>query len=336
MKYALLRAPHANAHYDAELGRLTAAEFACIADAMKIDARLQPERMGGLLLLTFEADLNERQQKAIGRISHLLALFSVEGENLRPLMGRQTQGAFGDMPSILKYKGKTNESFTRLMVNLAAFSCADPERFDQKLTLLDPMCGRGTTLYCALGYGYDALGIEPDKKEVQEAVAFIKAYLRNGRCKHSYKQSSVTVNGRAAGPVHAFETAADPEDYKAGKKLSLKFAYGDGGLVEAFYRKQPADLLVADLPYGIQHGNDHNHLGKDTLGMMRRLLPEWKKCLRPGGAMALSFNAYTIKRSDLCAALKDAGFEPVESDWTEGLCHWVEQAILRDVVVARR
>ena len=34
MKYALLRAPHANAHYDAELERLTAAEFACIADGI--------------------------------------------------------------------------------------------------------------------------------------------------------------------------------------------------------------------------------------------------------------------------------------------------------------
>lgn len=334
MKYALLRAPHANARYDAELDRLTAAEFACISDAMHIGARLQEEKIGALPLLTFEAELTERQLAALGQLSHLMALFSVEGGLLRPLMA-QGEKAFWDMPSILKYKGKTNESFTRLMINLAVFSCEDPEHFDQKLTLLDPMCGKGTTLYCGLSCGYDVLGIEPDKKEVAEAVAFVKAYLRTGRYKHSYSQSSVTVNGKAAGPVHSFETAFDAEAYKAGDTLSLKLALGDGGMAEAFYRKTPADILVADLPYGVQHANDKNRVGKDTLGMMKRLLPKWKKFLRPGGALALSFNSYTIKKEDLRAALRDAGFTPVEGGWADDLCHWVEQAIMRDVVIAR-
>ena len=136
--------------------------------------------------------------------------------------------------------------------------------------------------------------------------------------------------------MHSFETAATAEQYKAGETLALKIALGDGALAGEFYKKQPADVIVTDLPYGVQHGNDQNRLGKDTLSMMRRLLPLWKKALRPGGAMALSFNAYTLKRDALLAAVREAGFAPVEAEWANDLCHWVEQAILRDVIVARR
>ena len=47
----------------------------------------------------------------------------------------------------------------------------------------------------------------------------------------------------------------------------------------------------------------------------------------------MSFNTYVTKREDLERLCRLAGFEIVE---TASLEHWVEQAINRDVILARR
>lgn len=335
MKHALLFAPHPNARYDAELKKLCAVELSCIAAGVGIAAPFVFERVGGLPLFTVEAVLTDRQKAALLRASSLLALFTLEGNSLTPLMEGFSRSTFFDMPAILKYKGKTNESFTRLLVNLAVFSAAGAT-FEKRLTVLDPLCGKGTTLFCALSSGYNALGVELDEKEVAEAVNFTKAYLRNGHFKHEYEKSSATVKGRPGGEIHAFATAQNAESYKAGDTQLLKIARGDSGNAPAFFKKTPADVIVADLPYGVQHKNDVSKKGSDTLGMLNRLLPRWKEALKAGGAAALSFNAYTLKKKDVLFALETAGFSPVEEAWAQNLSHWVEQAVLRDVAVARR
>ncbi|MGI6151547.1 MAG: TRM11 family SAM-dependent methyltransferase [Christensenellales bacterium] len=334
MKYALLPAPHPNARYDAELKRLCAKELACIASATGIDAPFVLETVGGLPLFTVQAALTDRQKAALLRASSLLALFSQEGEALTPQMAGFSRSAFFDMPAILKYKGKTNEIFTRFLLNLAVFSTKGAD-FEGQLTVLDPLCGKGTTLFCALSAGYDALGIELDAKEVAEAVSFVKAYLRNGHFRHHYQKSSATVRGRPGGEIHAFETAELAERYKAGDVQLLKFARGDSGNAPFFFKKTPADVIVADLPYGVQHKNDVSKKGSDTLAMLHRLLPRWKEVLKAGGAIALSFNSYTLKKNDVISALEKAGFAPAQEDWANDLTHWVEQAVLRDVAVAR-
>lgn len=333
MKHALLFAPHPNARYDAELKRLCAKELACIAAAAGIAAPFSIETIGGLPLFTVEAELSDRQKAALLRASSLLALFTLAGGSLTPRMEGFSKSAFYDMPAILKYKGKTNETFTRFLLNLAVFARKSGD-FDHKLTVLDPLCGKGTTLFCALSAGYHALGVELDEKEVTEGVNFVKAYLRNGRFKHDYEKSSATVKGKPAGDIHAFETAESAERFKAGDTQFLKFARGDSGNAPHFFKRTPADVVVADLPYGVQHKNDVSKKGADTLAMLHRLLPRWKDAMKPGGAVALSFNSYTLKKKDVLLALEKAGFAPVEEDWADGLSHWVEQAVMRDVAVA--
>ena len=66
---------------------------------------------------------------------------------------------------------------------------------------------------------------------------------------------------------------------------------------------------------------------------MRAALPGWLEVLKPGGALAMSFNTHVTRRAALVRALEAAGFEvaPVPS-----MEHWVEQAISRDVLLARR
>ncbi len=113
---------------------------------MGIAAPFVFETVGGLPLFTVEWALTDRQKAALLRASSLLALFALEGNSLTPLMEGFSRGAFFDMPAILKYKGKTNESFTRLLVNLAVFSAARAA-FEKRLTVLDPLCGKGTTFF---------------------------------------------------------------------------------------------------------------------------------------------------------------------------------------------
>lgn len=85
MKYAVLRASHANSRYDACLDRLTAAECACILRGMGVETELNWDRPGGLPLLTFEGELGEEAACRAGEgCSTLQALFEDDGGMLRP------------------------------------------------------------------------------------------------------------------------------------------------------------------------------------------------------------------------------------------------------------
>jgi len=59
----------------------------------------------------------------------------------------------------------------------------------------------------------------------------------------------------------------------------------------------------------------------------------WFAALKRGGVLAMSFNTYVTRRADLERMCERAGFEIVA---TEPLEHWVEQAVNRDVILARK
>ena len=62
-------------------------------------------------------------------------------------------------------------------VTLAASAFATQER--RALSLLDPLCGRGTTLNQALSYGFHATGVEIDKKDFEAYALFIQRYVKD-------------------------------------------------------------------------------------------------------------------------------------------------------------
>ena len=65
-------------------------------------------------------------------------------------------------------------------------------------------------------------------------------------------------------------------------------------------------------------------------------LPVWRSLLRPGSAMALSWNTRTLSRHELIEALDGAGLEVVDCGDDAGFSHQVDRSIARDVIVARR
>jgi hypothetical protein len=70
--------------------------------------------------------------------------------------------------------------------------------------------------------------------------------------------------------------------------------------------------------------------------LVQRALPDWKAALKPGGAIALSFNAQNLKLERLRALMAAAGLEVLQGGPYDGFAHWVEQAITRDIAVCRK
>lgn len=331
MQYALQLIPHPNTRYMAAQQPLSLAELHVIAKGVGLSVSgARHAELGGLKLILFEAEPDERQMRALGRMSNFLALYEIHGELLRPAMPEAAYEYAYDMGAILKYKGKTNETFTRLLLNLAVFSAGAP--FDGRLKILDPLCGKGTTLFCALAWGYDALGLDADKKAVHEAAKFAKGYLEYNKLKHIYQNGSLTVDGAAGGYRHSFETAPSQEAFKAGERQTLQLIAGDTLKLAVLAKNWTFDALAADLPYGVQHAARSQSPG--ALALLEEALPVWARKLRRGGAMALSFNSYTLRKDKLLAALANAGLSPLTGPPYDTLGHWVEQAVMRDIAVA--
>jgi hypothetical protein len=85
----------------------------------------------------------------------------------------------------------------------------------------------------------------------------------------------------------------------------------------------------------VQHGSrSGGALHRSPLDLLTAALPGWVRVLRPGGAVGIAVNIRTSPRADSLQALADAGLEPLDSEPYRGFEHRVDQAIVRDIVVA--
>lgn len=327
--------PHANIRYREAQVKLGQAELACLLLGLGITAEVAPCTMGGVSFLQFEADaLNEAQLSALSRHSAALLICEQQGELLRPIDKISHDYLTEDLAEVLKYKGKTSAVFTRMMIN-CALTASDFFCTDEVLTVLDPMCGRGTTCFVALQQGMNAVGVDIDNRDLKECADYFERFLQYHRMKHKLDQSSRTVR-RHPVPAAVYTIADTKEHFREGDTRTLSLFLGDTGLTGELCRKTPAHLLVADLPYGVQHAPQDGKRTPSFLQMMKRALPQWRDALRKGGAMALSFNTLTLKKADLVKLLSEAGFTPLTEKPYDDFQHFVEQAVTRDFVVARR
>jgi len=335
-RYALLLAPSANRVYADQAGRLAQVELAAfgtvVSSGISDIASLQ---LGGVHYLGFTASLTPRDVAYLSNLSSAHALFELVGDLLRPVAFAPLARFDSDLITIPKYAGKTNEQFTKLVLNLALLASASaPRMLDGHLTVCDPLCGRGTTLNQALMYGYDAIGVEIDGKDVEAYQLFLKTWLKRKRLKHTAELVPVRRQGRRAARRLEVTLAASKDDHKAGAVQKVTVVQADTTQLDGLLRARCADLLVADLPYGVAHGShDDGGLSRRPLDLLERAVPQWLTLLRPGGALGMSWNLKVAKRELAEDILIANGLTIVPH---ADLSHRVDQGIERDVVVARK
>lgn len=340
--YALLLLPAANRVYADASARLMTAELEVLNRAAlggRISGTTQTT-IGGIPYLTFDADgLSESETAFLANLSSVYGLFRIEGSLLAPQALQRLDRYDDDLITIPKYQGKTNEQFTKLLLNVTLWSSVFAgEMLKRRFAVLDPLCGRGTTLNQALMYGYDATGMDIDKRDFDAYATFVRSYLKRKRLKHQAETSTIRRRKRVLGRRFEVTLAAGKEQYKAGDTQRLDFSNMDTTEARSVYGAGCFDLVVADAPYGVQHGSrtEREGLRRGPLELLKAAAPVWRELLRTGGAAGISWNTLVASREDVVAELRAAGFEVFDDGPYREFEHRVDQAVLRDVVVARK
>ena len=338
-RYLLLITPAANRVFAGQAAELTAAELSACAHGLPI-AEPTTVSVAGIDYVGFDltgpVDPDELA-RLVGGLSSAYALFETvdtgadqDQQLLRPVALIDTDRFGDDLVTIPKYQGKTNEQFTRLLVNVTAAAADRPT--DRPYSLLDPLCGRGTTLSVGLMLGYDVAGVEADQKAVEAYAAFLKTYLRRKRIKHKAELQPVRREGRSLGK----RLVADITPADRGPEQHLTVFTGDTRQTAALYGKRTFDLVVADAPYGVAHQSS----GRGRSGSAAELLGEavgvWAGRLRSGGALGISWNTYRLAREELAEIMVAAGLDPLQGGVYERFAHRVDSSINRDIMIARR
>src|SRR5947209_7962486 len=263
----------------------------------------------------------------LGATSEVYTFFeqigTVQGPLLRPLEPLFTPFVPLEMAETRRYKGKTNELFTRVLLNSALFAGEYCTQYTERLRILDPLAGGGTTLFLALALGYDAFGIELERQDVDTTAVFVRQYLESERI--PYKE--IDERGRRAGRRYQFEIG------QKGNTRILVLAHGDAVQANVHMREVVGGprmhAIVGDLPYGIQHFGEISTL-------LSKALPVWEHLLLPGGTLALAWNATRIERAAMVELVEQYTHLKVRNDvpYTQ-FVHAVDRVIKRrDIVVA--
>ncbi len=334
MQFALLVKSHANARYAQSLQKLAALECECLLSALDVKASVSVERLGGAPFVIVETDaLNDDQWAYLSRHSAVAFAAVRDGEWLRPLPLKPPVYLEPDLSQVLKYKGKTNADFTAMMLHCArsasAFALARTP-----LTVMDPLCGRGTTLFCAVQEGDDAVGVDTDDKALREADVYLQRYLQYHRYKHRREERSLTAPDGGTMKESRFVFANDAAAYKRGETVALRLIRGDTARADVAAGAESCHLIAGDLPYGVQHAPRRKGGVSSLEELLAEALPAYRRALKPGGALALAFNTYTLEKDRLITHIEKAGLTPLTQPPYDDFAHWVEQAVNRDLVIA--
>jgi len=342
-EYALLVQPAANRVYAAASVGLTCAELEVLNRAVLGGAisGLGPATIAGVPYVVFEAgELDSRAVGYLANLSSAFALFARRGALLEPVELSPLDRFDDDLLTIQKYQGKTNEHFTKLLLNVTVLSsAAASQMLDRRLRVLDPLAGRGTTLNQVLMYGWDAAGLDLDEKDFDAYAAFLQTWLKRKRLKHHAEVTRIRRQKQSMGRQLKASVGIDRDSYKAGDALEVTFVHGDTLRAPEFFAAGSFDALVGDLPYGVRHATrpgGPRELHRSPLELVAAAAPGWARLLRPGGAIGLSWNTVVAPREEMLAALAAAGLESLDSGPYREFTHRVDQSITRDIAVARK
>ncbi|YAL82235.1 TRM11 family SAM-dependent methyltransferase [Dermacoccaceae bacterium W4C1] len=339
--YLLLLAPSTNRVFAADAPRLVAAELTDLLDALTDQAiQIEATEVAGVpyLRLDAESELEEKCVRAVSAASGVFAAYALIDEHLlSPLHLPQRSAYPDDLLTIQKYPGKTNEQWTRLLLNVTAAATRRPERLiDQTLTVLDPMCGRGTTLNIALAAGLDVTGIDIDKRDFEHYERFLKTWMRNHRFKHIADVGALRSHGKSLGRRMQVEVATSKEAFMAGEVQRLTYLNADSRNLDGLLAAAQFDVIVTDTPYGVEHGSHGDRLDRSPLQLLEEALPGWVRSLRQGGAVGLSYNRHVAPPEQLADLLSGQGLQIIGEVGEERYRHRVDASIDRDLMVATK
>jgi hypothetical protein len=249
----------------------------------------------------------------------------VQGPLLRPVQPLAPEFVPASMIETRRYRGKTNEMFTTVLLNLALFASDFALQAHDHLRILDPLMGGGTTLFVSLVRGYDAIGIDREKDDFDTTNAFVLQFFKELRVPAKRVEERVKGSGR-----RALFTVGEQ-----GATRLLGLVHGDAYDAPELLVNLPGGArfhaVVADLPYGIQHQGQ-------VIRFLEAALPRWASILLPGGAVAIAWEASGPKRQEAIALVeRHRGLTVVDSSPYDALEHQVDRQIRRrDVLVIRK
>jgi hypothetical protein len=289
---------------------------------------IHPIELGGQDYLQFDLliELDAEQRRTLGMLAMTNAFFvhyerlgQVEGPLLRPIETGFVPALPPELTMTRRYRGKTNEMFTHFLCNVARFSSPLASRSWDTLRVFDPLAGGGTTLFVALVLGASVAGVEHKSKDVESTATYLKQFMRDQGIACNEKKERLKKVGRRWRLVI---------DRKSPQLCIL--AHGDTIDSPTLISGFRPHLIVADLPYGIQHQGELTDL-------LTRALPTWASLLPPSGAMALAWESSRFSRADMIALVESASPLLVLNDPPyDALVHRVDRVIKqRDVLVVR-
>lgn len=289
---------------------------------------IRPIKLGGQDYLQFDLPQEPTKEQAheLGTLATISAFFiyyakvgRTAGPLLRPIETEYKPFLSPELAMARRYRGKTNELFTHFMCNVARFSSALAHRPWETLRIFDPLAGGGTTLLTGLVLGASVAGVEKDTQDVESMVAFIGQYMREQSIPCTAKEERL----KKVGKRWLFKIGLESP------KLCM-VACGDTTQSAQLIAGFRPHLIVADLPYGIQHQGELTDL-------LTNALPVWSSILPPGGTIVLAWESSRFPRADMIALVESLSQLTVLNDPPyDALVHRVDRVIKqRDVLVAR-
>jgi len=337
MKYVILIRPNGNIPFFEELKKMCTHEAMIVFNKLKIEAtEMEVVKIGKADYLQFETKdpIAETLIPYIMKLSFYYSMFEVSSDGMLKPVDQVFEQFFGDDLSVrLKYQGKTNESFTRMLINIALFSTNFCKL--EEINILDPMCGKGTTLFESLIAGYNAFGAEDNKVAISDLSTYFTRYLQEGKYKHQAMHGKAMSGSDILGEVYEVNIFMTKEDAKKKKSKQLKILRGDTLDSNRIFKKNSIHVIATDLPYGVKHiGKNSGNPERDLEALLDKAFEAWYMLLKKGGALAISWNTYTNKRENLVLLLENNGYEVLNEGDYLNFRHRVSQAINRDIIIA--
>jgi len=349
-KYGILLNPgHNRVYFEESSKKLSECELTlALTKAGVVYSNIKDDLIGRISYLTFcvAERLDEKAVRILSRLSFAYAIFEISADSdektvLIPIEKADYVYIDSGISTILKYTGKTNELFTRMMINAAHLSSDFGFSEDgETINLLDPVAGKGTTLFEGIICGYNVYGVEIGQKPVEEGFAYFRKFLETEKYKHEISKEKVSGDNKSfKSKRFAMKFARARDEFKSSPK-TFELISGNAANIRSFYKKNSFHLIVGDLPYGVHHGNVTKEksasLTRNPDELLTMCVPGWAEVLMPGGTMVLAWNTFVLPREKVVEIVEKSGLRVSDDEVYSRFEHRVDQSIKRDIIVAKK